>query len=56
MLEIKPKLKDQYAMHIWLKKLRHFVGTILNHVFTVGNEKCHKDMITVLVIAQKKKG
>ena len=56
MLEIKPKLKDQYAMHIWSKKLQHFVGTIFHHVFTAGSEKCHKDMITVLVIAQKKKG
>ena len=55
MLEIKPKLKDQYAMRTWSKKLRHFVHTTLSHKFILGIEKCHEIMIMVWGMDQNKK-
>ena len=55
MLEIKPKLKDRYAMHTWLKKLRHFMRTTLSHKFIRGIEKCHEIMLMVWGMDQNKK-
>ena len=55
MLEIKPKLKDRYAMHTWLKKLRRLVRTNLSHKFILGIEKCHEIIIMVWGMDQNKK-
>ena len=32
-------------MRTWLKKLRHFMHTNLNHKFILGIEKCHESII-----------
>ena len=55
MLEIKPKLKNRYAMRTRSKKLQYFVRTTLSHKFILGIEKCHEIMIMVWGMDQNKK-
>ena len=53
MLGIKLKLKVQYVMHTWLKKLHHFLNIIFNLPYIHDSEKYHAIVMVVDLIWKK---
>ena len=47
---IKLKLKVQYVVHTWLKKLHHFVHIIFNLSYKHNIEKCRATVMVVDLI------
>ena len=50
---IKLKLKVQYVMHTWLKKLHHFVHIILEFPYIHDIEKCRAIVMVVDLIGRR---